>query len=155
VSLATNLAVVASIVFLAVEVRQTGDAVRGATYQQRAMQDEEWGKFLAESDHLRPAITRYQLLASFDSLAPEERERLRDLGLAAAKRLDGVYYQQDLGLLDPEYFKGAFVRQVSIWAPRWVEWGMLDYVLLEVRPSFATYIGGFVDREVIRDYSGN
>ncbi len=108
VSLLTNLAVVVSIVFLAVEVRQTGNAVRGATYQQRAIQEEEWGKFLADSEFLRPAMTRYQLAASFDSLTADEQGRLQDVGLAAAKRLDGVFYQHSLELLDRDYFETAF-----------------------------------------------
>jgi hypothetical protein len=155
VTLLTNLAVVASIIFLGIQVRQTTIAVRGATYQQRAIQEEEWGKFLADSDNLRPAITRYAITSSFDSLSTVEQHRLQDLGLAAAKRLDGVFYQNELGLLDDDYFRVPFRRQMSIWVPRWDDFRMLDYVLAEVRPTFADYITQFEGGPVSRAVSPN
>ncbi|MBI4502850.1 MAG: hypothetical protein HY700_17020 [Gemmatimonadetes bacterium] len=143
-NLAANVAVVASIVFLALQLRQTTTALRASTYLETSRAAEDWQKYLADSDHLAPAITRY-LSSPFESLSSEDRWRLQTIGLAAMYRMDALYFQYESGLLDDEYVSTGFKRLMEIWVPRWKDMGVLESGLQELRPSFRAMVAPYRD----------
>lgn len=59
-SLLANLGVIAGIVFVGLELRQTNQAPLGSAYQERANVDEEWQKWAADSEFVLPAQARWQ-----------------------------------------------------------------------------------------------
>ncbi len=134
-----NFGVLVGIVFLALEVRQTRDAVMGATYLARASAQEEWGKWMADSDHVVQATLRYAE-GEFSALSAEDQARLLSTVEAAFHRMDGIYYQYELGLLTDEYYETTFSRLMSVWVPRWKDTGFLDRGWIVPRPSFRAEI---------------
>lgn len=143
-TLAANLGVLAGLFLIALELNQTRLAMVGAAYQTRASIGMEWNKWLSESDYLVPIIEKLSE-SGWDSLSFQEQYRVRNSGLAAMYRLDGYYYQYELGLLDQEYYEGQFTAEMRTWVPRWREWGLLDSYTGQVRSSFAEQIQRFMD----------
>ncbi len=138
------VAIVASLIFLALEVRQTREAVLGATYLARASAQEEWGKYIAESDHAVEVIVRYGE-SDISELSAVDQERLYSLVEAAFHRMDGIYYQYELGLLTDEYYESTFNNLMSVWVPRWKDTGFLDRGWVVPRPSFQAEIDKHLD----------
>ena len=152
---ASAIAVVLSLEFVGWEIRQNTAAQRAQTqqglvdsYQQRANLDEEWEQWIADSDHVLPAMLRLGEVP-FDSLSVEDQERLRITVRGAMYRLDGLYYRYELGLMDEAYYSTVFQRMLAIWVPRWREFGILEDGLLEVRPSFRSEIARYRDAPLV------
>ena len=139
-----NFGVLVGILFLAIEVRQTRDAVMGATYLARASAQEDWGKWVADSDHVVFATMRWAD-SEFSALSPEDQARLLPTVEAAFHRMDGIYYQYELGLLPEEYYETTFSRLMEVWVPRWKESGFLDRRWVVPRPSFQADIDKYLD----------
>ncbi len=144
-----NVGVVVGIIFLALEVRQTRDAVLGATYLARASAQEEWGKYIAESDHAVEVIVRYGE-SDISELSAVDQARLYSLVEAAFHRMDGIYYQYELGLLTDEYYESTFNNLMSVWVPRWKDTGFLDRGWVVPRPSFQAEIDKHLDDPLLK-----
>ena len=144
-----NIGVVVGIIFLALEVRQTRDAVMGATYQARASAQEEWGKWFAESDHIVHAVLRYSQ-SEFSSLSAEDQTRITSATEAALHKMDGIHYQYELGLVSEEYYETTFNQMMSVWAPRWNDTGVLDGGRVTLRPSFREEVEKHLDAELLK-----
>ena len=147
-SLAANFGVIAGLVLLFFELRQTNTAIIGATYQQRTEENVEWQKWLAESEYLMPSVfgIRQSGLESLPALA---RTRTTSAMIGAMHKLDGEYFQYELGLLTEDYYETHFLNDMRTWVPRWREFGLLDGPNAQyVRPTFAREIERFVDDEV-------
>ena len=139
-----NVGVIAGIVFVALEVRQTRDAVLGATYLARASAQEDWGKWIADSDHIVYAIQQWAD-KDFSELSQEDRSRLYPAVEAAFHRMDGIYYQYELGLIPEEYYQTTFSGLMRVWVPRWKESGFLDLGWVVARPTFQAEIDKHLD----------
>ena len=148
-SVVANIGVLIGIIFLAFEVRQTKDAVMGATYLTRANAQEEWLMYIADSDHLAPVIQRYSE-ADYSTLSVDDRTRLRTAVEAPLHRLDGIYYQYQLGLVTEEYYSSTFSQMMSIWVPRWKDTGILDSGWVTLRPSFRKEVEKYLDDELLK-----
>jgi hypothetical protein len=132
-----NIGVIASIIFLAIELRQTNRSIQGATYQSRANVLTTRSDMLAESEYLTPIITKVQL-EGLEALSVEEKNRLDNTTNGAFYRVDGMYYQYELGLLDRQYYSTIFDAEMRLWVPRWRDQGVLEQLRRRgyVRPSF-------------------
>ena len=144
-----NFGVLLGIIFLALEVRQTRDAVMGATYLARASAQEEWGKWTADSDHVIPVILRYAE-SEFSELSAEDQARLYSTVEAAFHRMDGIYYQYELGLLTDEYYETTFSRLMSVWVPRWKDTGFLERGWVIPRPSFRAEVEKYLNDPLLK-----
>jgi hypothetical protein len=82
IQILANVGVIASIVFLAVQVRQTNRAVMGAAYQARALAMMGRGDLLGESNYLAPLITKAET-SGWDALSNEEKGRVNFAGEGA------------------------------------------------------------------------
>ena len=139
-----NVGVIAGIVFLALEVRQTRDAVLGATYLTRATAQEDWGKWIADSEYIVHASSRWAE-TDFTQLSAEDQQRLLAAVEAAFHRMDGIYYQYELGLLPQEYYETTFDQLMRVWVPRWNQSGFLSRGWIVPRPSFQIEIDKYWD----------
>jgi len=144
ISILANIGVIGGIVFVALEVRQTRDAVLGATYLARATAQEDWGKWVADSEYIVHAASRWAD-TDFAQLSAEDQARLQAAVEAAFHRMDGIYYQYELGLLPQEYFETTFDRLMQLWVPRWRESGFIDRAWIVPRPSFQAEIERYLD----------
>ncbi len=144
-----NIGVLVGIIFLALEVRQTRDAVMGATYLTRANAQEQWLMFIADSDHLSPAVQRYSE-ADYSTLSADDRARLKTAVEAPLHRLDSIFYQYELGLVTEEYYASTFSQMMSVWVPRWKDTGILDSGWVTLRPSFRKEVEKYLDDELLK-----
>jgi hypothetical protein len=120
-----NIGVIVGIVLLFIELRQTNNAIRGATYQAHSESVEEWDKFIAQSEILVETIARYRE-ASYSELSASDQIRLYSLSLASFNRLQNLFRQYELGLLDDTYYDNIYRAEMEINVPRWVDTGLLE-----------------------------
>jgi len=101
------LAVVASLVYVAAQIRQNTTAIRADTIQAIADQANDLNIALATNEHLpRLMVSMFEQDVGREQLAPEDRWRLTMTVMAALRRMENVYLQVQTGVLDP----GAFDR---------------------------------------------
>ena len=125
------IAVVVTLVYLAIQIRQNTQAMEEArrlalaqTYQMRADALQEMLVHAAESEHIAPVIAKLASLGypedvrSLDPLTPTERGRFRLWQIAQQTHWDNVFYQYQQGYLDKEYYR-EFHRRVRRLAPIW------------------------------------
>jgi hypothetical protein len=148
ISVIANVGVVVGLILVALELRQTRDAVLGATYQNRSMINMEWSKWVAESDYVAPMIQQTRA-GGPESLTPDQEQRSQSTMLASIHRLDGFFYQYELGLLGTDYYESVFKAEMRAWVPRWRETGMLEQPWTGyMRPSFRQEVQKYLDEDV-------
>ena len=132
------LAIVAGLVVVVIELRQTQQALLTSTYQERAI--DAIGELLitADSDHLAVILARTNRGGDYeavDALDPVDHERLRAYLHARMLDWDNEHYQYQQGYLDADFFEATTTASVREWAPRWRFIG-----LTEGRGGFRRYV---------------
>jgi hypothetical protein len=126
------IAVVVTLGYLAVQIRQSNQAMKenrrlalAQTYQMRADALQEMLVHAAESEHIGPIITKLTGLgypedvASLDQLTPIELGRFRQWQIAQQTHWDNMFYQYQQGFLDEEYYRDSFRVRVRRLVPIW------------------------------------
>jgi hypothetical protein len=140
------LAVVATLFYLALQVRHSREATEANT---RAM--EESRRLTLAQTYASRATSLFQ--ANVDSangpvgeliakvlrdgagaLSPDEQGRLGHYCWGQRTFFDSIHYQYQQGFVDSEYYESQFKSGVRIWSPIWRDIG-LDHANL--RPDFA------------------
>ena len=132
------IAVVATLVYLAIQVRHSKDAMEANTrsleesrklemahaYQARADQAARAHRQLADSEHL--AVIRQKLggravaeAFAVASLSPIEEQRWAAWMRAWLTDTDNLLYQYQQGFLDQEYFESNVKAEIRLFAPMW------------------------------------
>ena len=134
------IAVVGTLVYLAIQVRHSQEAMRANTqsldegrrlalaqaYQNRTMMLLDNLRDMRESPHV--------LLFSIGAAENDENEdetRARVWLRWWANYLDNIYYQYQQHFIDDEYYQHQFVTSIKVFAPHWRGAG-----ITEPRPSF-------------------
>ncbi len=139
------IAVVATLVYLAIQVRRSKEAMDANTqslnesrklamaqaYQARAALAEEAVRENVHSDYWPPLAVKLNE-RGLDALSPEERRRLHYFHQAWALRPDNLHYQYQNGFLDQEYYESTFKALLRERAPHW----QALRVVVPNRPSF-------------------
>ena len=128
-------AIVASLIFLALEVRQNTTAMSAAAFQDRSETLQDLAITIATSEVLsridanylvRPPncadedISCYEIDHEYvDSLTPEEHRQYRHLLTAHAHRLRNLSVQYEYGLLTDDYYRGGVIGAIRVFMPRW------------------------------------
>ncbi len=130
-------AIVASLVFVGLELRQTQSALIASTYQARAFEAMSSSRDLADSEYIGPILATIDIEdeQSLDSLSSEEIWRLRQYYVSRMVDLDNEFYQYQNGYLDEEFFEGQFKRSVARNAKGWRALG-----IGELRPDFTKVV---------------
>jgi hypothetical protein len=132
------IAIVASLIALVTELRQTQSALLAETYQARAV--DAIGELLdvADSEYLAPILAATNNGADHDAVANLDAvSRLRLLNYLRARMIDwdNEHYQYQNGFMDADFFETTTTRSVEAWAPRWRAIG-----LREGRAEFREYV---------------
>jgi hypothetical protein len=130
-------AIVASLIFVGLELRQTQSALMASTYQERAFDAMNASRDLADSEFIGPILARVDIddEQSLDSLNSEELWRLRQYSVSRMIDLDNEYFQYQNGYLDEEFFEGQFKRSVLRNAKLWRAMG-----IFELRSDFSKLV---------------
>jgi len=131
------LAVIASLIYVGYQIRETRKAVRAATGQSRT----DLGVQLIMSRYttdISELLTRS--LERPDSLSPADRFKLKGFFTAHVRHCQNLYYQKEQGLLD-EYFSHGVARITAYWVRNypWAkdEW---DEAQNTVTPQFKAFV---------------
>ena len=127
-----SIAVLATLVYLSVQVRQNTRAMEenkrlalAQTYKTRADALQLMLVQAADSEYIGPIITRLTSagypddISALDQLSVEERGRFRQWQIAQQTHWDNMYFQYEQGFLDETYYQDAFVTRVRRLAPTW------------------------------------
>lgn len=130
-------AIVASLIAVVVELRQTQTAITAATYQARAFDGMTSAREQYNGDYIAPLLAKIDIENPrfLDDLSDEELFRLRRFYLSQMIDIDNKYYQYQKGFLDEEYFEHVTKPQLPRMARTWRSLG-----LTEPRPSFRSFV---------------
>jgi hypothetical protein len=132
------IAVVVTLVYLAIQIRQNTQAMAESrrlalaqTYQMRADALQDMLVHAAESEHIGPIITKLvdagypEDVLSLDALTTVELGRFRQWQIAQQTHWDNMFYQYQQGFLDEEYYRDSFRVRVRRLAPTWQALGLI------------------------------
>ncbi|MDP5071754.1 MAG: hypothetical protein NWQ45_12735 [Congregibacter sp.] len=114
--------VVASLVFVGIEIRQNTSAARGQTRQELAALNQEWLILLSADAEFSELFSRAWMRG--EEIAPEEEARAEMMMVLNFRRLENVFFQYQEGLVD-ESALGSYGLQVKselIELPRFRAW---------------------------------
>ena len=96
------IGVIASLVYLAVQIRQNTRSVRSATYQSSTRDIVHLSDQLSQD----PELTRiwFEGLHGFDSMPKADRRRFAAYMTGAFRRYESMLYQTQQGLLEQEWW---------------------------------------------------
>ncbi len=143
------IAVVVTLIYLAVQIRQNTHAMEenkrlalAQTYQMRADALQNMMVQAADSQHIGPIIAKLNVagypeeVASLKVLDDVELGRFRQWQIAQQTHWDNMFYQYQQGFLDEEYYRGSLCVRVRRLAPIWDALGVTGS-----RQSFVDEIG--------------
>ena len=140
----SGVAVVVTLIYLTLQIRQNTVSVRAATIQSAAQANAEMLDHFVRDPELHriyQAGTR-----DFESLSPEDRFRFASIMGSMLHRVEGMVYQSAKGLLPPESWEGGANRIKGAFAlpgtRAWWERG---------KHAFNPGLRRWVEQEVISD----
>ncbi len=129
-----SIAVLATLVYLAMQIRQNTHAMDegrklaiAQTYQMRSDALQMMLVQAADSEHIGPLITKLtsagypEDISALAHLSKVERGRFRMWQIAQQTHWDNMYFQYQQGFIDEEYYRDSFRERVSRLAPTWKE----------------------------------
>ncbi len=127
-----SIAVLATLVYLSVQIRQNTRSMDenkklalAQTYQMRADALQMMLVHAADSDHVGPVITKLtgagypEDIHALEGLSKEERQRFRLWQIAQQTHWDNMFFQYQQGFIDEEYYRDSFRERVRRLAPTW------------------------------------
>ncbi len=119
------IAVVGSLIAVAIELRQTQAALQAQTYQDRAFDAIEWHMDIANDSRL--IVARLQQ-DDFDpaKLTPAEHEAAKHILHSLKIDADNEHYQYQRGFLDADFYYGDTVDTIKMFGPVWRKFGLSE-----------------------------
>jgi hypothetical protein len=137
------IGVVASLIYVGYQIRETRKAVRAATAQARTDLGVQLITTRYTSD-ISELLT--QSLEQPDSLSPADSFKLKSFFTAHVRHCQNLYYQKEQGLLD-EYFSHGVARIVAYWVRNYpwakAEWNEAQKT---VPPRFKNFINAELEK---------
>ena len=117
----SSVAVVVSLIYVSVQVRQNTRALRATTYNAVTANSVA----ILAPMHTHPEFTEYLVRVQSDpeSATPAEKLRFHITMLSAYRHWDNLYYQFRNGMLEPEMWQ-SYDRTMTSWLanPAWRDW---------------------------------
>jgi hypothetical protein len=127
-----SIAVLATLVYLSVQVRQNTRSMDESkklalaqTYQMRSDALQMMLVHAADSKHIAPIITKLtdagypEDIGALELLSKKERQRFRLWQIAQETHWDNMFFQYQQGFIDEEYYRDSFRKRVKRLAPTW------------------------------------
>ncbi|MDJ0787416.1 MAG: hypothetical protein QNK05_11455 [Myxococcota bacterium] len=99
-----GLAVIISIAYLAVQIRQNTTSVRGATYASIVESVSQFNRAVASDEEL--ARIYEATVEDFDSVRDLDRVRTSQMLFSLFRQFENIFYQHRRGLIDPVLWPG-------------------------------------------------
>jgi hypothetical protein len=127
-----SIAVLATLVYLSVQVRQNTRSMDESkklalaqTYQMRSDALQMMLVHAADSEHIGPIISKLtgagypEDIGALEQLSELERQRFRLWQIAQETHWDNMFFQYQQGFIDEEYYRDSFRKRVKRLAPTW------------------------------------
>ena len=135
------IATIATLVYLAAQVRQNTRALKSSTFQEVAGAMSLTTEAIATNPELAVIIVKAS--HGLAELTPEERIQYTFTMLTTFRRLETVYVQRQLGLIDPALTEGYERSALSVLAsPSAAEWWQSG------KPAFSEAFASYVDSQI-------
>jgi hypothetical protein len=108
--------VIATLIYLARQIRQNTKAVRSSSIQNLVQSFSTTAQAAVENDYIIPLLLKAN--AGIEGLTEEERARLHFWFVMTFRRFEGVYFQRDLGIVDAEVIDGFERSHIAILASK-------------------------------------
>ena len=110
--LVAAIATIATLIYLAIQIKQNTRAVKSATFQNITTEMANNVEPIMSSADLAAIIVKGTTTPS--SLTPEERIRMAAMFLATFRRMESVFVQNQLGSIEDDLMEGFEVSMTSI-----------------------------------------
>lgn len=139
------VAIVGSLIFVGLQIRQNTKSSEIAAYQTRVAQASDALVALALSEDMSGLRLRVRD-EGVTSLSKLERERLRNWNWGTLLRMQGQYYLYQQGFLDRASVDGMLSNLVETY-PSWIQLGLDEYIEIpELREEIEGYLVRHPDR---------
>jgi hypothetical protein len=152
-----SIAVVITLIFLAIQMRHTRQATETNTRaleaarrasllessQLLSQSSADQALMIAESERLAPTAVKF-FETGIDSLDSVELFRLRQWAGGTMTRLSVVVRQHELGLMEEEFYEHTFAAAVQVGGPMWKALGVFPGLH---RPGFVKEVERILDKE--------
>ncbi len=115
-NLLAAIGVIATLIYLSIQIRQNTKAVRSSSIQNLVQSFSTTAQAAVENEYVIPLLLKAN--AGGDSLTEEERARLHFWFIMTFRRFEGVYFQRDLGIVDAEVIDGFERSHLAILASK-------------------------------------
>ena len=115
-SLLAAVGVIATLIYLSIQIRQNTKAVRSSSIQNLVQSFSTTAQAALENEYIIPLLLKAN--AGAEALTQEERTRLHFWFIMTFRRFEGVYFQRDLGIVDAEVIDGFERSQMAILASK-------------------------------------
>src|SRR5262249_40351470 len=115
-NLLAAIGVIATLIYLSIQIRQNTKAVRSSSVQNLVQSLSTTAQAAVENESMIPLLVKAD--AGDSALTDEERTRLHFWFIMTFRRCDGVYFQRDLGFVDAAMIEGFERWDIAIMASK-------------------------------------
>jgi hypothetical protein len=115
-NLLAAIGVIATLIYLSIQIRQNTKAVRSSSIQNLVQSFSTTAQAAVENEFIIPLLLKAN--ADAEALTEEERARLHFWFIMTFRRFEGVYFQRDLGIVDAEVIDGFERSHIAILASK-------------------------------------
>jgi len=115
-NLLAEVGVIATLIYLAIQIRQNTKAVRSSSIQNLVQSFSTTAQAAVENEYIIPLLLKAN--AGSEALTQEERARVHFWFIMTFRRFEGVYLQRDLGIVDAEVIDGFERSHIAILASK-------------------------------------
>ena len=115
-NLLAAIGVIATLIYLAIQIRQNTKAVRSSSIQNLVQSFSTTAQAAVENGYIIPLLLKAN--AGTASLTEEERTQLHFWFIMTIRRFEGVYFQRNLGLVDAAVIEGFERSHIAILASK-------------------------------------
>ena len=137
------IGVIASLVYLASQIRQNTSAMKGTTQESVVTRNTSWAVAIGSSPDLADLLTHGH--RDYDSLPASERLRYGHMMLAAMKGAEATFYQYKRGLVEEELWQRTLAALLA-----YASFAGVRTWWRKARMSFTTEFRQIVDAELNR-----
>jgi hypothetical protein len=137
------IGVIASLVYLAIQIRQNTRSIRSATYQSSTRDIVQLSDQMSQD----PELTRiwFEGLRGFDSMSQDDRRRFAAYMMGAYRRYESMLYQTQQGLLEQEWWEGVGnnLEDMTLQPGTQAWWTEASHLF---RPEFQQFVDGIIEK---------
>ena len=115
-NLVAAIGVIATLIYLSVQIRQNTKAVRSSSIQNLVQSFSTTAQAAIENEDIIPLLLKSNTGA--DALTEVERARLHFWFIMTFRRFEGVYFQRDLGIVDADVIDGFERSHLAVLASK-------------------------------------